>query len=305
MWSLAALLVVAAHAGSDGYLSSRARPSRGRKPHPPLMLDLAPMHVAPEAVPMDSAEQVDSSMAEQSDEPVEKVEPGRWRRCGACHRPAGEVEPIEQTELAEPRLTRSNRKPRGRAGGRNRRRKRGGDDRGGGGRTGSRRGAAARGGDGSSGTRPGGKGETRAKPAQKTKPMEKQTSGEEASAEKEARTPGQRGMKKSAQNAPKVAAAAGHQGVGGSSMSPAKWENLGKPPYQSSSADRSRAAVTVQILFRERQWRRIIGVGGGFIGRCEARPAAVALCRRASPSACSTARRAQVKRTVRVPVVFR
>jgi protein TonB len=91
LWSGAAVLVVAAHVGSAWLIhqSSPLPPPPDEAP-PAIMLDLAPMVVAPDAVPMDIAETVDSAMTEQVEEPVETAE-----------QVTEEMDPVEETEVAE------------------------------------------------------------------------------------------------------------------------------------------------------------------------------------------------------------
>ncbi len=93
LWSAAALVVVAAHAGSAWLIS------QSRAPVPPadaapaaIMLELAPMTVAPEAVPMDTADLVDSAFVQPSEEPVEIAEP-------VPEEPV--TDPVEETEVSE------------------------------------------------------------------------------------------------------------------------------------------------------------------------------------------------------------
>ncbi len=93
LWSAAALVVVAAHAGSAWLIS------QSRAPVPPadaapaaIMLELAPMTVAPEAVPMDTADLVDSAFVQPSEEPVEIAEP-------VPEEPV--TDPVEETAISE------------------------------------------------------------------------------------------------------------------------------------------------------------------------------------------------------------
>ena len=245
LWSAAALVVVAAHAGSAWLIS------QSRAPVPPadaapaaIMLELAPMTVAPEAVPMDTADLVDSAFVQPSEEPVEIAEP-------VPEEPV--TDPVEETEVSEivpdqarqaepeaveaehidetpPEETVAQAPPE----------------------------------------------ETMAEAEEvipdiveaplpevamavpESKPVEEPAAkpareaetggeakdgGEAPSSKKEAAPQASLAMKKSAQNAPKAAAAAGNQGVSGSSISPATWEKLGKPPYQPPSATDATAAA--------------------------------------------------------------
>lgn len=94
LWSGAAALVVAAHAAVGWYAYSRSpEPFVSEPPASAVMIDLAPMAIAPEAVPLDEAELVDSAASETVEEtvdPVEEVQPDTV-----------EAEPVEQ-EMTEP-----------------------------------------------------------------------------------------------------------------------------------------------------------------------------------------------------------
>ncbi len=94
LWSGAAALVVAAHAAVGWYAYSRApEPFASDPPASAVMIDLAPMAVAPEAVPLDQADPVDSvasETVEETAEPLEEVQPETV-----------EAEPVEQ-EVAQP-----------------------------------------------------------------------------------------------------------------------------------------------------------------------------------------------------------
>ncbi len=94
LWSGAAALVVAAHAAVGWYAYSRApEPFASDPPASAVMIDLAPMAVAPEAVPLDQADPVDSVASETVEEtakPLEEVQPETV-----------EAEPVEQ-EVAQP-----------------------------------------------------------------------------------------------------------------------------------------------------------------------------------------------------------
>lgn len=94
LWSGAAALVVAVHATAGWYAYSRApEPFVSEPPASAVMIDLAPMAIAPEAVLPDEAELVDSAASEAVEEtvdPVEEVQPDTV-----------EAEPVEQ-EMAEP-----------------------------------------------------------------------------------------------------------------------------------------------------------------------------------------------------------
>ncbi|CAM5301722.1 protein TonB [Aquamicrobium terrae] len=75
LWSAAAALVVAAHAAIGWYAYNRApEPFASEPPASAVMIDLAPMAVAPEAVPLDEADLVDSAQSEAVEE-TETAEP--------------------------------------------------------------------------------------------------------------------------------------------------------------------------------------------------------------------------------------
>jgi protein TonB len=119
LWSGAAALVVAAHVAIGLYAyNSEPEPFASEPPASAVMIDLAPMAVAPEAVPLDEAEMVDSTASEtveETVEPVEEVQPETVEAEPAeqevaepivdeAPEPVEEVaenEPVEQEELAE------------------------------------------------------------------------------------------------------------------------------------------------------------------------------------------------------------
>jgi periplasmic protein TonB len=102
-WSSAALLVVALHVAS-GWLLHHQSPTEptGAEEAPAVMLDLAPMLAAPQAVPLDIQELVESNFAEEIDEPLEMVEPEPTEAVAERVIEADEVDPVEQTEVAGP-----------------------------------------------------------------------------------------------------------------------------------------------------------------------------------------------------------
>lgn len=111
LWSGAAALVVAAHAAAGWYAYSRApEPFVSEPPASAVMIDLAPMAVAPEAVPPDEAELVDSAASEaveETVEPIEEVQPDIVEAEPVEREAAGPVveeapEPVEEVAEAEP-----------------------------------------------------------------------------------------------------------------------------------------------------------------------------------------------------------
>ena len=102
VWSSAVVLVAALHAGGGWWLHSQMQTEpRGGEEIPAVMLDLAPMVVAPEAVPLDEANLIESNFAEATEEPIEEIEPEPTEAVADKVIEAEEVEPVDQTEVAE------------------------------------------------------------------------------------------------------------------------------------------------------------------------------------------------------------
>lgn len=98
LWSGAAAVVLAAHLTGAWYLQ-RMQPVQAPSldAAPAIMMELAPMAVAPEAVLNEMAEMVDSAPAEQVEE-VEKVDPVEEP---VLEEEVVEEEPVETEEIAE------------------------------------------------------------------------------------------------------------------------------------------------------------------------------------------------------------
>jgi protein TonB len=102
VWSSAMVLVAALHAGGGWWLHSQMQTERrGGEETPAVMLDLAPMVVAPEAVPLDESNLIESNYAEASDEPIEEIDPEPTEAVADKVIEAEEVEPVDQAEIAE------------------------------------------------------------------------------------------------------------------------------------------------------------------------------------------------------------
>ncbi len=100
LWSAAAVLVLVAHAGSAWLIHHwRPAPEPAGEAPPAVMIDLAPMAVAPEAVPMDMPQMVESAALTPVAEPVETAEPVTDTQPVA--EPLDEAEPVEAAEQAE------------------------------------------------------------------------------------------------------------------------------------------------------------------------------------------------------------
>ncbi|MER2537172.1 MAG: energy transducer TonB [Rhizobiaceae bacterium] len=101
LWGGAAALVVAAHLTAAWWFSQQPPPN----PAPAqaamaVMLELAPVAIAPEAVPTEEvAELVDSMAAEPVDDPVETVEP--VEEPTPVEEVVEEIQPVEEPEIAE------------------------------------------------------------------------------------------------------------------------------------------------------------------------------------------------------------
>ncbi|MDQ6438130.1 TonB family protein [Mesorhizobium sp. LHD-90] len=76
LWSAAAIVALAAHVGTgwQAYRWAASAPPPAAEAAPAIMIDLAPMSVAAEAVPLDMPDTVDSPQTEASEEPVEIAE---------------------------------------------------------------------------------------------------------------------------------------------------------------------------------------------------------------------------------------
>jgi protein TonB len=102
VWSSAIVLVAALHAGGGWWLHSQMQSEpRGGGEIPAVMLDLAPIVVAPESVPLDEANLIESNFAEASDEPIEEIDPEPTEAVADEVIEAEEVEPVDQVEIAE------------------------------------------------------------------------------------------------------------------------------------------------------------------------------------------------------------
>lgn len=76
LWAAAAILVVVGHAGAAILANQWREPVPAPDEEPPaLMLELAPMAAAPEAVPEETVEMVNSAAAERVEERTEQAEP--------------------------------------------------------------------------------------------------------------------------------------------------------------------------------------------------------------------------------------
>ena len=76
LWSGAALVVVSLHAAGGWYLGRQAPIELSAPPaENAIMIDLPPMAVAPEAVPLDAADLVDSTASETPEQVTEQIKP--------------------------------------------------------------------------------------------------------------------------------------------------------------------------------------------------------------------------------------
>lgn len=99
LWSGAAALVLAAHMAGAWYLhSAQAVEPPALDAAPAIMMELAPMAVAPEAVPTDITEMIDSTPTEQVEEVTEEIEPVEEP---VLEEEVVEEEPVETEEIAE------------------------------------------------------------------------------------------------------------------------------------------------------------------------------------------------------------
>lgn len=101
LWGGAAAFMVAAHLSAAWYFSQQPPPSPApSQAAQAVMLELAPMAIAPEAVPTeDIAELVESMAAEPVDDPVENVEP--VEEPTPVEEVVEEIQPVEEPEIVE------------------------------------------------------------------------------------------------------------------------------------------------------------------------------------------------------------